>query len=219
LPPKAEGGSDTRPASPTLVVDLEENGHGVKTVIVQGLGRLARDQRVQESVRGRRGAGTPVKTPSKVNAKVVRSAERGDLSGRQDRKKGPFAPHKAEYPQSSRALILLSAVSPLEFTVSGSVTGEAHRLPFGDADHCGILFSVSDTRGSGTARRSWPLGWMATSQSRLIWPNSSRQRQGDGKKNDDARMTQTPACITKHRPICTGVRRLDVATMRTGFDG
>ncbi|WP_428564633.1 MAG: recombinase family protein [Solidesulfovibrio sp. DCME] len=44
------GTSDTRPALAELMVDLEENGHGVKTVIVEKLDRLARDLMVQEAV-------------------------------------------------------------------------------------------------------------------------------------------------------------------------
>lgn len=38
------------PALAELMVDLEENGHGVKTVIVEKLDRLARDLMVQEAV-------------------------------------------------------------------------------------------------------------------------------------------------------------------------
>jgi len=44
------GTSETRPALATLMVDLEQNGHGVKTVIVERLDRLARDLMVQEAV-------------------------------------------------------------------------------------------------------------------------------------------------------------------------
>lgn len=44
------GTSDTRPALAELMVDLEKNGHGVKTVIVEKLDRLARDLMVQEAV-------------------------------------------------------------------------------------------------------------------------------------------------------------------------
>jgi DNA invertase Pin-like site-specific DNA recombinase len=44
------GTSETRPALATLMVDLEQNGHGVKMVIVERLDRLARDLMVQEAV-------------------------------------------------------------------------------------------------------------------------------------------------------------------------
>jgi DNA invertase Pin-like site-specific DNA recombinase len=39
-----------RPALAELIVSLEENGHGVKTVIVEKLDRLARDYFVQEAI-------------------------------------------------------------------------------------------------------------------------------------------------------------------------
>jgi len=44
------GTSETRPALANLMVDLKHNGHGVKTVIVERLDRLARDLMVQEAV-------------------------------------------------------------------------------------------------------------------------------------------------------------------------
>ncbi|HML55342.1 MAG TPA: recombinase family protein [Solidesulfovibrio magneticus] len=44
------GTSDDRPALARLMVYLEENGHGVKTVIVEKLDRLTRDLMVQEAV-------------------------------------------------------------------------------------------------------------------------------------------------------------------------
>lgn len=39
-----------RPALAELIVDLEENGHGIKTVIVERLDRLARDLMIQETI-------------------------------------------------------------------------------------------------------------------------------------------------------------------------
>lgn len=39
-----------RPALAELIVDLEQNGHGITTVIVEKLGRIARDLIIQESV-------------------------------------------------------------------------------------------------------------------------------------------------------------------------
>jgi hypothetical protein len=44
------GTSDNRPALAELMVDLEENGHGVETVIIERLDRLACDLMVQEVV-------------------------------------------------------------------------------------------------------------------------------------------------------------------------
>lgn len=50
---REEGVSGTladRPALAQLMVDLEQNGHGVKTVIIEKLDRLARDLMVQEAI-------------------------------------------------------------------------------------------------------------------------------------------------------------------------
>lgn len=50
---KEEGVSGTlenRPALAEMIVDLEENGHGIKTVIVEKLDRIARDLMIQESI-------------------------------------------------------------------------------------------------------------------------------------------------------------------------
>ena len=50
---REEGVSGTvedRPALARLMVDLEENGHGIKTIIVERLDRLARDLMVQEAI-------------------------------------------------------------------------------------------------------------------------------------------------------------------------
>jgi len=50
---REEGVSGTleeRPALATLMVDLEQNGHGIKTVIIEKLDRLARDLMVQEAI-------------------------------------------------------------------------------------------------------------------------------------------------------------------------
>jgi DNA invertase Pin-like site-specific DNA recombinase len=44
------GTKEDRPALARMLVDLEENGHGVKTVIVERLDRLARDLMVQEAI-------------------------------------------------------------------------------------------------------------------------------------------------------------------------
>lgn len=44
------GTKEDRPALARLMVDLEENGHGIKTVIVERLDRLARDLMVQEAI-------------------------------------------------------------------------------------------------------------------------------------------------------------------------
>ncbi|GAB6126451.1 recombinase family protein [Humidesulfovibrio idahonensis] len=46
------GTKEDRPALARMLVDLEENGHGVKTVIVERLDRLARDLMVQEVILG-----------------------------------------------------------------------------------------------------------------------------------------------------------------------
>lgn len=46
------GTKEDRPALARMLVNLEENGHGVKTVIVERLDRLARDLMVQEVVLG-----------------------------------------------------------------------------------------------------------------------------------------------------------------------
>ena len=50
---REEGVSGTvedRPALARLMVDLEENGHGIKTVLIEKLDRLARDLMVQEAI-------------------------------------------------------------------------------------------------------------------------------------------------------------------------
>ncbi len=50
---KEEGVSGTlenRPALGSLMIDLEQNGHGVKTIIIEKVDRLARDLMVQESI-------------------------------------------------------------------------------------------------------------------------------------------------------------------------
>jgi len=39
-----------RPVLAEMIVDLEENGHGIKTVIVEKLDRLARDLMIQETI-------------------------------------------------------------------------------------------------------------------------------------------------------------------------
>ncbi len=39
-----------RPALAEMIIDLEENGHGIKTVIVEKLDRMARDLMIQESI-------------------------------------------------------------------------------------------------------------------------------------------------------------------------
>ncbi|MBI5518890.1 MAG: recombinase family protein [Desulfovibrio sp.] len=44
------GTKEDRPALARMLVDMEENGHGVKTVIVERLDRLARDLMVQEVI-------------------------------------------------------------------------------------------------------------------------------------------------------------------------
>ena len=44
------GTIEDRPALARMMVDLEENGHGIKTVIVERLDRLARDLMVQEAI-------------------------------------------------------------------------------------------------------------------------------------------------------------------------
>ncbi len=44
------GTLENRPALAKLLVDLEENGHGVKTVIIERVDRLARDLMVQEAI-------------------------------------------------------------------------------------------------------------------------------------------------------------------------
>jgi DNA invertase Pin-like site-specific DNA recombinase len=48
-----EGVSGTlanRPALAEMIIDLEENGHGIKTVVVEALSRIARDLLVQETI-------------------------------------------------------------------------------------------------------------------------------------------------------------------------
>ena len=50
---REEGVSGTledRPALARLLVDLEENGHGIKTIIIERMDRLARDLMVQEAI-------------------------------------------------------------------------------------------------------------------------------------------------------------------------
>ena len=44
------GTIEDRPALARLMVDLEENGHGIRTVIIEKLDRLARDLMVQEAI-------------------------------------------------------------------------------------------------------------------------------------------------------------------------
>jgi DNA invertase Pin-like site-specific DNA recombinase len=44
------GTIEDRPALARLMVSLEENGHGIKTVIIERLDRLARDLMVQEAI-------------------------------------------------------------------------------------------------------------------------------------------------------------------------
>jgi len=44
------GGLADRPALAEMIVDLEENGNGVKTVIVEKLDRVARDLMIQETI-------------------------------------------------------------------------------------------------------------------------------------------------------------------------
>ena len=44
------GTLDNRPTLAELLVDLEQNGHGVKTVLIEKMDRLARDLMVQEAI-------------------------------------------------------------------------------------------------------------------------------------------------------------------------
>ncbi|MBT3255791.1 MAG: recombinase family protein [Deltaproteobacteria bacterium] len=44
------GTKENRPALACLMVSLEQNGHGIKTVIIEKLDRLARDLMVQEAI-------------------------------------------------------------------------------------------------------------------------------------------------------------------------
>lgn len=46
----ASGTLANRPALAEMIMDLEENGHGVKTVIVEKLDRVARDLMIQETI-------------------------------------------------------------------------------------------------------------------------------------------------------------------------
>ena len=46
------GTQENRPALAKLMVSLEQNGHGVSTVIIEKLDRLARDLMVQEAIIG-----------------------------------------------------------------------------------------------------------------------------------------------------------------------
>jgi len=50
---REEGVSGTleqRPALAKLLIDLEENGHGIKTILIEKMDRLARDLMVQEAI-------------------------------------------------------------------------------------------------------------------------------------------------------------------------
>ena len=44
------GTLQNRPALTEMMIDLEENGHGIKTVIIERIDRLARDLMVQENI-------------------------------------------------------------------------------------------------------------------------------------------------------------------------
>ncbi len=44
------GTLENRPALADLMIDLEQNGHGVKTIIIEKVDRLARDLMVQETI-------------------------------------------------------------------------------------------------------------------------------------------------------------------------
>jgi DNA invertase Pin-like site-specific DNA recombinase len=44
------GSLEDRPALARLLVDLEENGHGIKTILIERIDRLARDLMVQEAI-------------------------------------------------------------------------------------------------------------------------------------------------------------------------
>ena len=72
---KEEGVSGTvedRPALARLMVDLEENGHGIKTIIVERLDRLARDLMVQEAI---------VRDLQKNGYELISTTEGTDLAG------------------------------------------------------------------------------------------------------------------------------------------
>lgn len=66
------GTVEDRPALARLMVDLEENGHGIKTVIIEKLDRLARDLMVQEAI---------VRDLQKRGYKLVSTAEGANLCG------------------------------------------------------------------------------------------------------------------------------------------
>lgn len=72
---KDEGVSGTvedRPALAKLMLNLEENGHGIKTVIIERLDRLARDLMVQEAI---------VRDLQKQGYKLISTTEGDDLCG------------------------------------------------------------------------------------------------------------------------------------------
>ena len=64
------GTTEDRPALANLFVDLEENGHGVKTVIIERVDRLARDLMVQEII---------IKDFQKYGFNLVSAIEGNDL--------------------------------------------------------------------------------------------------------------------------------------------
>lgn len=66
------GSVEDRPALAKLMVDLEENGHGIKTVIVERLDRLARDLMVQEAI---------VRDLQKHGYALISTTEGADLAG------------------------------------------------------------------------------------------------------------------------------------------
>jgi len=64
------GTKEVRPALARMLVDLEENGHGVRTVIVERLDRLARDLMVQEAI---------LNDFQKLGVRFISAAEGDDL--------------------------------------------------------------------------------------------------------------------------------------------
>lgn len=64
------GTKESRPELAKLMVSLEENGHGIKTVVIEKLDRLARDLMVQEAI---------VRDFQKQGFKLISSVEGADL--------------------------------------------------------------------------------------------------------------------------------------------
>jgi len=64
------GTKEVRPALARMLVDLEENGHGIRTVIVERLDRLARDLMVQEAI---------LNDFQKLGVRFISAAEGDDL--------------------------------------------------------------------------------------------------------------------------------------------